>query len=402
MAAELQSLAEALATRLHRAVAIDDPRMRLLAHTPHDGPVDAARLDSILRLRPPPDMVAWVMGQGIAKAAGPVRVSGRKEPELLPRVCAPIRCQGVLLGYVWIIDEDETLTDEELQVVDEIAASAGLVMYRDQLLDDLHRGRQRELLRDLLSHDLAVRRSAAEALVAGEHFVTDVPVVVVVVLVKGSTDADISVTVEAALEQASRQFAPRTCLFLARADHGVLIAADRKGAVHHGDLAGLAALIQADVATRTGGRVYVGVGSAAPSLGDAIDSYEQARRAIDVAEIVPGFGPAVSWQDLGVYRVLVQLPLDELPPDVIHPGLLRLFELDTSGQLVQTLETYLDTAGDVRSTIEALSVHRTSLYYRLSRIEQLTGLRLSDGGERLAVHLGLKLARLSGLYPVSR
>ena len=62
-----------------------------------------------------------------------------------------------------------------------------------------------------------------------------------------------------------------------------------------------------------------------------------------------------------------------------------------------TLEAYLDLAGDARATAEALSLHRATMYYRLNRIEEITGARLKTGDDRLALHLGLRLARLSGL-----
>ena len=44
-------------------------------------------------------------------------------------------------------------------------------------------------------------------------------------------------------------------------------------------------------------------------------------------------------------------------------------------------------------------MHRTSLYYRLSRIELITGMNLASGTDRLSLHLGLKLARLLHLLP---
>jgi DNA-binding PucR family transcriptional regulator len=67
---------------------------------------------------------------------------------------------------------------------------------------------------------------------------------------------------------------------------------------------------------------------------------------------------------------------------------------------VDTLETYLDTAGDARASATRLNVHRTSLYYRLSRIEQISGISMISGGDRLSMHLGIKLARLLGLLPL--
>jgi PucR C-terminal helix-turn-helix domain/GGDEF-like domain len=43
-----------------------------------------------------------------------------------------------------------------------------------------------------------------------------------------------------------------------------------------------------------------------------------------------------------------------------------------------------------------LQVHRTTLYYRLGRIEQISGLSLRDGRDRLLAHLALRLYQLHG------
>ncbi|NJP69214.1 PucR family transcriptional regulator [Streptomyces sp. ventii] len=63
-------------------------------------------------------------------------------------------------------------------------------------------------------------------------------------------------------------------------------------------------------------------------------------------------------------------------------------------ELARTVESYLDHAGQAGRTAAALGVHRQTLYYRLSRVEQLTGLDLSDGADRLLLHMALKAARL--------
>ena len=59
-----------------------------------------------------------------------------------------------------------------------------------------------------------------------------------------------------------------------------------------------------------------------------------------------------------------------------------------------TLETYLDHAGDVKRTAAELWLHRTSLYYRLRRIEEVAGVDLNRGEDRLLCHVALRLARL--------
>ena len=90
-----------------------------------------------------------------------------------------------------------------------------------------------------------------------------------------------------------------------------------------------------------------------------------------------------SWDALGVERVVTALPdaaLEDLPD-----GLRRLLAGDQS--LVRTLEAYLDHAGDVKRTAAALSLHRGGLYYRLRRIEEVAGVNLHDGEDRLSCHL---------------
>jgi DNA-binding PucR family transcriptional regulator len=41
------------------------------------------------------------------------------------------------------------------------------------------------------------------------------------------------------------------------------------------------------------------------------------------------------------------------------------------------------------------------MYYRLAKAAQLTGADLHDGKDRLAIHMGFKLSRLTGRYPAA-
>ena len=54
---------------------------------------------------------------------------------------------------------------------------------------------------------------------------------------------------------------------------------------------------------------------------------------------------------------------------------------------------------DAKATYERLHIHRATLYYRLQKVEKVTGVNLADGNDRLALHLGFKLSRLAGLHP---
>jgi DNA-binding PucR family transcriptional regulator len=52
----------------------------------------------------------------------------------------------------------------------------------------------------------------------------------------------------------------------------------------------------------------------------------------------------------------------------------------------------LDLGGDVAAAAQALHVHRTTLYYRMDRIRELTGVDLRTGAARIDLQLALWLA----------
>lgn len=86
--------------------------------------------------------------------------------------------------------------------------------------------------------------------------------------------------------------------------------------------------------------------------------------------------------------------LTALPADTAHdPAVRELLDL-SHAELARTAEMFLDCAGQASRTAAALGIHRQTLYYRLSRVEQLTGLDLAEGEDRLLLHMALKAARL--------
>ena len=403
---ELRAVCEGLAARLQRAVAIDDPRMHLLVHTAHTEDhdrVDQTRITSVLTMQIPPDVLEHVLKAGIASADGPVRVPAWPERAVLSRVAVPVRCGGRLFGYLWLIDEEHTLTDDELQMAADASAAAGQIMHRELLLGDLRRSREQALLRDLVSEDANVRSHAAAELTSTGRLPAAGHVVVLAVRVAAEVlerRPEAATELDLALQRLVRLLMPMEAIAVTRSGgHGLLLAAAPRPPTLE-NLRSHARRLCADLA-RIGPpqAVRVGIGPVVCGLDAAHDSCALADVSLRVAESVPGFGQVVSYDELGIYGLLVHLPLDRLPPDAVPAGLRQLIEKDTAGHLVDTLEIYLDSAGDARASAARLNVHRTSLYYRLSRIELVTGMDLASGSDRLSLHLGLKLARLLHLLP---
>ncbi|MEV6314589.1 helix-turn-helix domain-containing protein [Streptomyces sp. NPDC051776] len=116
------------------------------------------------------------------------------------------------------------------------------------------------------------------------------------------------------------------------------------------------------------------------------------REAVAAARVARGdarLGPVAEWAAIGPYRTLTRLPVmgraDPAVAPLLEPG---------RAQLAHTTEVFLDCAGQAGRAAAALGIHRQTLYYRLSRVEKLTGLDLNVGEDRLLLHMALKASRI--------
>jgi len=88
--------------------------------------------------------------------------------------------------------------------------------------------------------------------------------------------------------------------------------------------------------------------------------------------------------------LIVAAPPD-LTPGQVQPGADTLLA-QKRPELLVTARCVLDNGGDVTVSAAQLHVHRTTLYYRLDRIQALTGVDLRVPAEREDLHLALQLA----------
>ncbi|MDX6581228.1 MAG: hypothetical protein QOI10_412 [Solirubrobacterales bacterium] len=130
----------------------------------------------------------------------------------------------------------------------------------------------------------------------------------------------------------------------------------------------------------------------------AASARRRMREAADAARVgrsLVAEGGAVSYEQLGAYRYLVHLELDQAPRDRYRQAVKELAEYDRrhGAQLVETLEQYLADRGSVTASARALYVHPNTVRQRLERIQRVAELELPDE-DLLSLELALKLARL--------
>jgi hypothetical protein len=120
----------------------------------------------------------------------------------------------------------------------------------------------------------------------------------------------------------------------------------------------------------------------------------QADFASRVAVVSPTL-ERVTWSTSGIWHLA--MALSELP-DSIPPAVEELGAI--APELVDTALHYLDAAGSMADLAAALHIHRSTLYYRLSKIEEALGEGWSIGSARTMTHLGLLLWKVGNVAPL--
>ncbi|SMF80531.1 PucR C-terminal helix-turn-helix domain-containing protein [Streptomyces sp. Amel2xC10] len=344
--------------------------------------LDAAALDpvrtrSILTRRSTTAVRTWFEGFGITRATGPVRIPPTPEAGVYRgRICLPVRHRGVVLGYVWLLDDDPGPSDAQLAAAMEVAGRIGA------------------LLADEAQHGADLTRELRAVLTAGADWQRDMAVAELRTALGVRADGPHTVVCVAPWPSAEPDDAP-SLRTLPGATALCTVPWDTAGRC----LAVLVRLRAPDVPTAAGAVAHrllerapgaaAGVAAGRSGLTDLGTAWREAAASARAALAEPRLGPVAQWASIGPYRLLTALPPHSSQDPSVRPLLTPAHR-----ELARTAEVYLDRAGQAGRTAAELGIHRQTLYYRLSRVEQLTGLDLDEGEDRLLLHMALKAARL--------
>ncbi|MFE2550459.1 helix-turn-helix domain-containing protein [Streptomyces sp. NPDC059355] len=400
MKGDYQDLVDEISALLGAPATLENRDFRLIAFGAHDSEDDLAmdpvRTRSILTRQSTAAVRAWFEGFGIARATGPVRIPAAPDAGVFRgRICLPVRYRGIVQGYVWLLDQEPGPGPDTLTAAMEVAERIGI------------------LLAEEAKAGADLSREFREVLTAGRGWQQDMAVAALRMALGPGADglhAVVCVQPWSGEAPASVPGAAAVCT-VPRPGRGDgsgpgVDAGSRDVDARPGRKAGQAlavlvrlrsaeALAPAEgVATRllAGGAATAGIAEPRRGLAALADAWSQASAAAQAAAAQPRFAPVARWSAIGPYRMLAALAAADPAGDPATRVLLG----PAHRELARTAELFLDCAGQAGRAAAALGIHRQTLYYRLARVEHLTGLDLDEGEDRLLLHMALKAARLYG------
>lgn len=331
MADAVQDAVDRLAARLGLSVLVEDLEQRPVWWCTI-GPVDEVRTRTVLDRQVDRAAAAVVREYGLRQATEPVRTPAMPERGMWARWAVPVRHDGRPLGLVWVLDPEERVGVADLASLTELADLAAAELARTRVgAADRRRSRDALLARLLRGPDHA----AAAELTTLERLPPDAAVQVDSPPRSGDwpLPCGLSVHVHRGRARTAASGAPLPLVDLA---------------------------VSAARATATVRALAAGARLTAPT-----------------------------YDHLGAWLLVVAAP-DDLAPASVHPGV-AILTSQPRDELLDTARTVLDLGGDVTAAADELHVHRTTMYYRLDRIEALTGVDLRDGSSRTDLQLALWL-----------
>ncbi|WP_327278718.1 helix-turn-helix domain-containing protein [Streptomyces sp. NBC_01205] len=447
MKGDYQDLVDEISALLGVPATLENRDFRLIAFGAHDSDddlvMDPVRTRSILTRQSTAAVRAWFEGFGIARATGPVRIPAAPGAGVFRgRICLPVRYRGIVQGYVWLLDQDPGPGPDVLAAAMEVAERIGILLAEEAKAGaDLSRefrgvltagrGWQQDMAVAALRMALGAGADGLHAVVCVTPWAGEAPAsvpgtaAVCTVPWPGASDDD-GVAAGAGTDgnsgPASGAGARSASGFASGSGARSGSRAGAKSGSRSGPAAGagpvsgpgaeagpdrrtgqaLAVLVRLrsaevlvpaeGVATRllAQGGATAGIAEPRRGLAALADAWSQASAAAQAAAAQPRFGTVARWSAIGPYRMLASLAA---AGPVGDPATRVLLE-PAHRELARTAELFLDCAGQAGRAAAALGIHRQTLYYRLGRVEQLTGLDLDEGEDRLLLHMALKTARL--------
>lgn len=140
-------------------------------------------------------------------------------------------------------------------------------------------------------------------------------------------------------------------------------------------------------------RTLISLGRFHPGVRGIQQSYQEAKRALQVGEKLLKKGEILSFEDLSLYRFIFSADQDKEIKSYIQETLGKLIRYDQekNTDLIRTLQVYFHCNGNLKKMSEMLYTHYNTVLYRLERIKEITGYDLDSPDDRFNLEVALRL-----------
>lgn len=225
------------------------------------------------------------------------------------------------------------------------------------------------------------------------HFASDVSRVVLLVRIVSSNDISAFDVIQNLFPDKQKDFVFNI------SETDIVLVKEIKAGIESKDLEKLARSIVDTLGSEFYTKVVVGIGTAVTGIKDLARSFREAQAALEVGKVFDTEKPIVSYDNLGIARIIYQLPTtlcEMYLKEVFKKGSIDSLDQET----LFTIQKFFENNLNVSETSRKLFVHRNTLVYRLEKIKKLTGLDLRQFDHAIVFKVALMIKKYLNASPV--
>ncbi|WP_299089696.1 helix-turn-helix domain-containing protein [uncultured Metabacillus sp.] len=324
----------------------------------------------------------------------PFRINEMKEIGLNQRVVVSAKYKDMIMGYIWVQEIEENLTEEEMEFLYEVSFHVGKTIYKKNKIKQQKEEEIERFFRKAINHgfknEKELRWEAAQLDIVLPSIFT--------IMVVNAVNAEEELVEE--LKETIKSYLnlkDNTSHVLINQSNIVMIIGCYS-LKYSPTAAGL--LIIENLLTnfdeKRYSNIYIGIGNEYQDIRLLSSSYEE---ALEVVEIADQLGTQENvpyeYEKLGIFRYLDVIKEKNKRRNYQNKCLhiLQAKDQESQTELLKTLEYFLVNNCKLKTTAEQMFIHPNTLNYRIRQITELTNIDFSDFNQKCQLYLDLMLLK---------
>ena len=196
-----------------------------------------------------------------------------------------------------------------------------------------------------------------------------------------------------ALETVKSMFSSKSKDFITAVDEkNIILVKELKQGEGYEDMDKVAKMILDMLNTEAMATVHVAYGTIVNEVKEVSRSYKEAKMALDVGKIFYSDKNIVAYNNLGIGRLIYQLPLS-----LCRMFIKEIFDGkspdDLDDETLVTINKFFENNLNVSETSRQLYIHRNTLVYRLDKLQKSTGLDLRVFEDAITFKIALMVVK---------
>ncbi|WML46478.1 helix-turn-helix domain-containing protein [Neobacillus sp. PS3-40] len=394
----LEEFADLISEVLQCPITIEDANHRLLAYSTHDERTDPARISTIIGRKVPEKVINQLWKEGtipaLLKTDQPIRVKNMMdEIGLGTRVAISIWKQDEILGFIWALEIDKTLSEQELLLLKKAADSAKNKLLQLQTRRNRKEERFQEFFWKLLTGHMSVKEEIME------HFLSlqITPPPSFAVLVFQFTENITSKEEQQISYLLKTSHLLKIMLYTIDCNQLILLVSPSDITNPFVELDHFVESFTWKMNDRYGindiSAVFSSIYEDYQKVGKA---YQETLSVFSIKEKFPIETKGIhNYQKLGIYQLITFILEKRKGEDYVNQSLKSLHDYDKkhNSNLVETLEVFLNNDNNINDAAKELNVHANTLNYRIKRISEIGDINFKDPNQKMTLFLDLKVEK---------